>query len=135
MATPARRTAEARTAFTASLTSVGSNLSADLESRAKIIHENARNLSKQEAELAKNTKLLAKENEQMERTLERTRRDLDALGDLQGSAEGIERDLAMLESMLEEIEGVEEDDEPARKSDPGEANRSESLGDGHHATD
>jgi len=92
-----QRTAEARTAFTASLSSIGSNLDADLRSRAANLHSNSAALSKQEADLAKETA-------QWQRMADNSREKLKEIGDVQNWAEMIERDLLVIEQTLRMVE-------------------------------
>ncbi|KAJ9304253.1 transcriptional regulator family: GCN5-like 1 [Paecilomyces variotii] len=110
---PAQRTAEARTAFTASLNSVGSNLDAELRSRAATLHSNAAALTKQENELQRATANLAKQNDQWQKVADQAREGLKEIGDVQNWAELIERDLLVVEETLrlvEEKEGRHDDD-------------------------
>src|SRR5215471_10931470 len=93
----AQDTEEARAAFTASLTSVGSNLDADMRARAANLHENAVSLTKQEEELRKNTQSLAKQGEELQKLADQGRQGLKEVGDLQNWAELIERDLLIVE--------------------------------------
>ncbi|KAJ5539443.1 hypothetical protein N7513_007775 [Penicillium frequentans] len=83
--TPDQRQKEALAAFTATLHSVGTNLEAPLRERATIINTNALSLERQEAEAG-----------------------LKEIGDVQNWAEMIERDLLVLESMMDEVEGVDD---------------------------
>ncbi|KAL1884544.1 hypothetical protein Plec18167_002134 [Paecilomyces lecythidis] len=109
---PAQRTAEARTAFTASLNSVGSNLDAELRSRAANLHSNAAALNKQENELQRATAGLAKQNDQWQKVADQAREGLKEIGDVQNWAELIERDLLIVEETLrlaEEEEGEEQE--------------------------
>lgn len=106
----AQRTAEARLAFTASLNSVGSNLDADLQARARDLHKNSASLSKQEADLQKNTAELVKQSDQAQKLIDQTRDGLKEIGDVQNWAEMLERDLLVLEETMrlaEEGHGVE----------------------------
>lgn len=99
-----QRTAEARTAFTASLSSIGSNLDADLRSRAANLHSNSAALSKQEADLAKETAALSKQTAQWRRMADNSREKLKEIGDVQNWAEMIERDLLVIEQTLRMVE-------------------------------
>ncbi|KAF7130912.1 hypothetical protein CNMCM5793_003847 [Aspergillus hiratsukae] len=62
--TPSQRTLEAKAAFTASLRSAGTNYDAELRDRARTLQQNAAALDKQEAELARTTADLGRQNEQ-----------------------------------------------------------------------
>lgn len=99
-----QRTAEARTAFTASLSSVGSSLDADLRSRAAILHSNSAALAKQEADLAKETAALAKQTAQWQKMADNSQGKLKEIGDVQNWAEMIERDLLVIEETLRVVE-------------------------------
>lgn len=105
-----QRQKEALAAFTATLHSVGTNLEAPLRERATIINSNALSLERQEAELAGQSAKLAKQNEGWERMADETRAELKEIGDVQNWAEVIERDLLVLESMMDEVEGVGSED-------------------------
>lgn len=106
--TPDQRQKEALAAFTATLHSVGTNLEAPLRERATIINSNALSLERQEAELAGHGAALAKQNEGWEKVADETRAGLKEIGDVQNWAEMIERDLLVLESMMDEVEGVDD---------------------------
>ena len=112
-------TAEAHTAFTASLRSVGSNLDADLRARAANLHENAAALTKQEADVKKETEILNKQNDQLQKLADQGREGLKAVGDLQNWAELIERDLLIMEETLRLAE--EEDKKTGRDQQPPES--------------
>ncbi|KAJ5643321.1 uncharacterized protein N7484_005828 [Penicillium longicatenatum] len=103
--TPDQRQKEALAAFTATLHSVGTNLEAPLRERATIINGNALSLERQEAELAGHSAALAKQNDGWEKIADDTRAGLKEIGDVQNWAEMIERDLLVLESMMDEVEG------------------------------
>lgn len=99
-----QRTAEAKTAFTASLLSVGANHDAELRSRAKTLHENSNILGKQEGDVARTTADLGKQNEQLEKVTDKARDGLKEIGDVQNWAEVIERDLLVLEETVRMVE-------------------------------
>jgi hypothetical protein len=105
----AQRTAEARDAFTASLTNVGASLSAELTSRARTIHENNRALEAQEKKLKQSTKALAKETDALEKFLRKSDKGgkgaLSEFDDLDGLLGGLEGELDFLDGVLEEVEG------------------------------
>ncbi|KAJ5168474.1 uncharacterized protein N7482_004068 [Penicillium canariense] len=98
---------EALAAFTATLHSVGTNLEAPLRDRAATITANEAALQRQEAELAEHTARLAKQNAQWMGLADETREGLKEIGDVQNWAEMIERDLLVLEEMMD---GVERED-------------------------
>ncbi|KAF2090349.1 hypothetical protein K490DRAFT_35879 [Saccharata proteae CBS 121410] len=102
-----RRTAEARAAVTASLSSVGSSKDAELRTRAADIHANAAAISKQEKELAKQTAALAKEAARWQKLADTNTKKLNDFGDMQNWAEMIERDLLVVEETLRLVDGAE----------------------------
>lgn len=110
------QTAEARAAFTASLTSVGTNLDADLRARATTLHENNAVLQKQEAELQKTTESVAQQSRELEKLADQGRQGLKEVGDLQNFAEMLERDLLVIEETLRLAE--EEDRKQGRTDKP-----------------
>jgi DNA anti-recombination protein RmuC len=112
----AHETAEARTAFVASLTSVGTNLDADMRARAATLHENNASLAKQEDDLKKTTQSLAKQTTELEKMAEQASQSLKEVGDLQNFAEMMERDLLILEETLDLAE--EEDRKQGRVDKP-----------------
>jgi len=104
----AKEVEEARTAVTASLSSIGNSVTADLQARANDLHENAAAIEKQEKELAKQTAALAKQNDQFQTLLDKSTKSLNEVGDVQNWAEMIERDLLVVEETLRLAEGREE---------------------------
>ncbi|QSS66135.1 hypothetical protein I7I51_06988 [Histoplasma capsulatum] len=103
-----QETTEAKAAFTASLTSVGTNLDADLRMRAQALHDNDNAIKKQEEKLKKTTQDLAKQSKELEKLADMGRKGLNEVGDLQNWAELIERDLLITE---ETLRLAEEEDE------------------------
>ncbi|KAJ9363982.1 GCN5-like protein 1-domain-containing protein [Paecilomyces variotii] len=128
---PAQRTAEARTAFTASLNSVGSNLDAELRSRAATLHSNAAALTKQENELQRATANLAKQNDQWQKVADQAREGLKEIGDVQNWAELIERDLLVVE---ETLRLVEEEEGGGGRYDDDDGGENGSYGDGVYSS-
>ena len=110
-ASQAQRTAEAKAAFTASLSVVGSNFDADLQSRARNIHANSKALSKQEQGVDKEIKKLSKQSDQMQKVVDKAKSDLKEFDCLQNFETDLgvdlERDLLLIE---ETLRIVEEDD-------------------------
>lgn len=103
-----QRTAEARAAFTAHLTSIGNTHISTLEARTSDIHNNATAIAKQEADIAKHTKNLAAEAKKHQKVANDAAEKLKELGDIQNWAEVLERDLLVLEETMrmgEEGEG------------------------------
>jgi hypothetical protein len=78
-ASQAQRTEEAKAAFTASLSVVGSNIDAELQSRAKVIHGNAENLKKQDKKVQNETNLLSKENDVLEKFVNKAKESMPEL--------------------------------------------------------
>ncbi|KAI9820742.1 MAG: hypothetical protein M1827_005112 [Pycnora praestabilis] len=95
-----RRTNEARSALTASLSSVGSSLDSEIRGRALNLHSNSAAISKQEADLAKQTAALSKQSVQWQKMADNSRDKLKEIGDIQNWAELIERDLLVVEETL-----------------------------------
>lgn len=104
----AKQIEEARTAVTASLSSVGNSLTADLQTRANDLHANAAAIEKQEKELARQAAALAKQSAQYQKLLDKSIKSLNEIGDVQNWAEMIERDLLVVEETLRLAEGREE---------------------------
>jgi hypothetical protein len=100
-----KRTAEARAAVTASLSSVGSSYDADLQRRAADLHANSKAIERQEKELAKQTAELAKQTAQWQKLGDKSLKQLNEIGDIQNWAEVIERDLLIVEETLRLAEG------------------------------
>lgn len=94
----ARRTAEARAAVTASLSSVGASLDHEMRTRTADLHANAAAISKQEKELARQTAGLAKQSAEWDKLLQNGTKKLNEVGDIQNWAEMLERDLLVLGS-------------------------------------
>lgn len=93
-------TSEARTAFLESLKSVGSNLDADLRSRATTLHDNASIIQKQEDELKETTNKISQDANELEKLVDYGSQALKEVGDLQNWAELMERDLLIVEETL-----------------------------------
>ncbi|MCJ1485653.1 hypothetical protein MMC06_005828 [Schaereria dolodes] len=108
---PDQRTAEARTAFTASLNAVGTHLDSDLRLRAKDIHANSSAIAKQQADVAAQTAALSKQSAQYQKIADESRGQLKELGDIQNWAEMLERDLLVVEETLRVAEEEEEGEE------------------------
>jgi hypothetical protein len=102
-----KRNAEAKTAFLASLTSVGAHADAPLQARAADIAANSTQLSKQQADVEKATAALAKETAQYQKIADDARGKLKEIGDVQNWAEVIERELLVLEETLRIVEEEE----------------------------
>jgi Skp family chaperone for outer membrane proteins len=100
-----RRTAEARDAVTATLSSVGSSYDAELQRRAADLHANSKAIEKQENELKKQTAALAKQTAQWEKLVDTSTKKLKEIGDVQNWAEVMERDLLVIEETLRLVEG------------------------------
>lgn len=103
-----QRTAEARAAFTAHLTSIGNSHVSALEQRVGDIHSNSLAISKQEDEIGKQAKKLADESKKHQKVADDAGAKLKELGDIQNWAEVLERDLLVLETAMKMGEG--EDD-------------------------
>jgi len=122
-ASQTQRTVEAKAAFTASLTSVAANIDTELQARARNIHANTEQLSKQEKDLQKETKNLVKQGDAMQKLVDRTRRELQRTDFGAGLESGLEearledamadldRDLALIEETLRIVEEGSEGEE------------------------
>lgn len=95
-----QRTAEARTAFTAHLTSIGNSHISSLEGRVSDIHNNSAAISKQEDDVIKQTKKLVAEAKKHQKIVDDAAGKLKELGDIQNWAEVLERDLLVLEETM-----------------------------------
>ena len=99
------RTAEAKTAFTASLNSIGTNYDHPLRARAENLHSTEAILRGQEEQVAEATAGLGRQNREMEGLLDGGREGLKEIGDVQNWAEVLERDLLVVEEVLRDVEG------------------------------
>ena len=107
----AQQTAEARSAFTASLLSAGtSTVQSDLSSRATDFHANTAAIDKQEQELLKSIKGLGKESDKWQKVADEGARGVKETGDVQNWAEMLERDLCVLEDVMGMVEDGETGD-------------------------
>ena len=95
-----QRTSEARAAFTATLTSIGTSLDNDLQARASDIHCNSAAIAKQEADVLKQGAGLKKESDRYQKVADESRGKLKEIGDIQNWAEILERDLLVLEETV-----------------------------------
>ena len=103
-----QRTAEARAAFTAHLTSIGNTHISSLEGRVSDIHSNSAAISKQQADVLKQTGKLAVESKKHQKVADDAAEKLKELGDIQNWAEVLERDLLVLEETMEMGEAGED---------------------------
>lgn len=95
-----QRTAEARTAFTATLTSVSKSLDSELIDRARVLHNNATAIESQEEQVRHATAQLGRRNDELESIIGHGWEGLKEIGDVQNWAEFIERDLLVVEETL-----------------------------------
>ncbi|PLB55780.1 hypothetical protein P170DRAFT_325524, partial [Aspergillus steynii IBT 23096] len=95
-----KETLEAKTAFTATLRSVGENHETQIRDRARTLHANASALSRQETELQRTTEALRKQNDGWAKVADQARDGLKEIGDVQNWAELIERDLLVVEETV-----------------------------------
>jgi len=100
-----QRTAEARAAFTAHLTSIGNSHISPLEARVSDISKNSIAISKQEDDVAKQMKKLADESKKHQKVVDDAAGKLKELGDIQNWAEVLERDMLVIEKALQMGEG------------------------------
>ncbi|KAL5051423.1 hypothetical protein BDW71DRAFT_202605 [Aspergillus fruticulosus] len=121
----------ATSAFTASLHSLGQNYTSALVDRAQNLHSNSQALKNQEAQLARHTEILRRQNDAWDKVADEGRNALKEIGDLQNWAEMIERDLLVVEDVVGvlERESGEEQLEDGRNSDENGNRRMEVEGD------
>lgn len=100
----AQRTAEAKKAFEASLLDAGSNFDNDFQSRAKIIHANAKELDQQDKKVQKETKNLSKEADALDKFLAKQRKTMPSVESFETDIAKVEADLDMLDDLLNEME-------------------------------
>lgn len=94
---------------------------------------NAAALEKQERELAESTARLARQNAQWGGLADETREGLKEIGDVQNWAEMIERDLLVLEEMMDGVEKEEREREGVDEGgmQDGEGRSEDGNGHGH----
>ncbi|KAG9241936.1 hypothetical protein BJ878DRAFT_446460, partial [Calycina marina] len=95
-----RQIAEARTALEASMTNIGSSLSANLSSRAQNLHANNAQLDKQMRDVSSATTALQKSNDKLGKMAGEGEKKMKELGNVQNWAEMLERDFLVLEATL-----------------------------------
>ena len=115
-----QRTAEARAAFTAHLTSIGNSHISPLEACVSDINQNSIAISKQEDDVIKQTKKLADESKKHEKVIHDAAGKLKELGDIQNWAEVLERDLLVIEKSLQMGEGEDSGWETDERMSDGE---------------
>lgn len=103
-----QRTAEARAAFTAHLTSIGNTHISALEGRVSDIHRNAAAIAKQDDDVSRQTRKLAAESGKHHKVADDAAEKLKELGDIQNWAEVLERDLLVLEETMQMGEAGED---------------------------
>ncbi|RMZ82112.1 hypothetical protein DV737_g2213, partial [Chaetothyriales sp. CBS 132003] len=101
---PAQRSKEAEAAFIASLKSEGLNIDAELQRRAKDIHSNAENLTKQDKKVQDGTKQLSKEGEALEKFLKKTEKQVPQTDSFEDEIARLEADLDLIDETLEEVD-------------------------------
>ncbi|KZZ91418.1 GCN5-like 1 [Moelleriella libera RCEF 2490] len=89
-----RHVSEARAAIVASMSNL---VDAELQSRARILHDNAAMLDKQERQVARATDALRREREKLAREADGAARQLKEVGNVQNWAEVLERGFLVLE--------------------------------------
>lgn len=88
---------EARDALVATMSNL---FDTELQSRASLLHANASQLSRQEADVAKATESLRKENDKLAKVARDAGRRIKETGNVQNWAEVLERDFLVLEETL-----------------------------------
>ena len=99
--------AEARAAVVASM---GNMVDRELQSRASVLHENARALERQERDVVGATAALRKEREKLGREADAAARRLKEVGNVQNWAEVLEREFLVLEETVRLANGEESGD-------------------------
>lgn len=102
-------TSAARTAFLASLSSIGTQSLYPLEQRAADISAASTNIGNQQAAVAKQTAQLSRQADEYKKLAEEGARGLKEIGDVGNWADMLERDLAVLEDCLGIVEAGEVD--------------------------
>lgn len=100
----AQRTAEAKKAFEASLLDAGSALDNDFQSRAKIIHANAKQLDQQDQNVQRDTKNASKEADALDKYLAKQKKSMPSIESFEADIAKVEADLDMLDDLLAEME-------------------------------
>ena len=119
---PAHATAEARTAFLATLQHAGaSRADAVLQGRARDIAANAAVLAKQEDGVVQGTAELARTGDGLSELADAGGRGLKEVGDVQNWAEMLERELLVLEETVRIVEAGEEEEEGEEQGGSAEA--------------
>ncbi|KAF6240799.1 hypothetical protein HO173_001472 [Letharia columbiana] len=103
-----QRTAEARAAFTAHLTSIGNTHVSALEGRVSDIHRNSAAVAKQDDDVSRQTRKLAAVSGKHRKVADDAAEKLKELGDIQNWAEVLERDLLVLEETMQMGEAGED---------------------------
>lgn len=88
---------EARDALVATMSNL---FDTELQSRASLLHANASQLSRQEADVAKATESLRKENDKLAKVAREAGKRIKETGNVQNWAEVLERDFLVLEETL-----------------------------------
>ncbi|KAK8078120.1 hypothetical protein PG996_004290 [Apiospora saccharicola] len=88
---------EARDALVATMSNL---FDTELQSRASLLHANATQLSRQEADVAKATESLRKENDKLAKVAREAGKRIKETGNVQNWAEVLERDFLVLEETL-----------------------------------
>jgi hypothetical protein len=101
------------------MSSIGSSLDSNLQSRAQNLHANSAALEKQQKELIKETEGLRKGSEKLRKLADEGARKVKELGNVQNWAEMLERDFLVLEETLRLAELSEEDSEWSTESEDG----------------
>ncbi|KAK2627612.1 hypothetical protein QTJ16_003578 [Diplocarpon rosae] len=95
-----RQIAEARAALEASMSNIGSSLDRTLRSRAQNLHDNSKQLEKQQKDVIKATEGLKKESEKLGKVAVEGMKRVKELGNVQNWAEMLERDFLVLGETL-----------------------------------
>ncbi|KAH6646731.1 hypothetical protein BKA67DRAFT_580417 [Truncatella angustata] len=95
-----QQTAQARAALVGTISNL---LDSELQSRAELLHQNARALEGQERDVAKATEALRKENDKLLKVVREGSRKVLETGNVQNWAEVLERDFLVLEDTMRRV--------------------------------
>ncbi|KAI1869236.1 uncharacterized protein JN550_005866 [Neoarthrinium moseri] len=95
-----QHTAQARAALVGTIENL---LDSELQSRAGLLHQNARALEAQERDVAKATEALRRENDKLVKVVKEGSRRVLETGNVQNWAEVLERDFLVLEDTLRQV--------------------------------
>lgn len=116
------------------MTNIGSSLDSSLRSRAQNLHDNSKQLEKQQKDVVKATGGLRKENEKLRKLADEGGRKVKELGNVQNWAEMLERDFLVLGETLRLVDGGGESEGSWETGSEGSWEEEEGNGEGKMAT-